>query len=142
LLSSVHPDAHDATYRSPPLEETAKQPVKEKEKAAVPQNVPQGPRLIPPWQIVSNARGPYPQLEIFGVSGPRKDLGKASAGPSRRHVSDPAGPSDAASTKSARRISRKLADVSYPGLSVFDKLNNSRMFRWGSRMKSTHESSP
>ncbi|EIN13959.1 hypothetical protein PUNSTDRAFT_95398 [Punctularia strigosozonata HHB-11173 SS5] len=100
--------------RSPPINKDAGPtlPV-ENDKQPTPRHNTQAPRLIPQWQIVSNARGPYPQLEIFGVGGSRKEPGTAFAGPSRRHVSDPSGPSESTITKSTRRISRKLADMGF-----------------------------
>lgn len=78
---------------------------------------PGGPSdAIPPiTQIVSNARGPYPQLEMFSV--PHKQY--TYPGPSNRRNVGASNQTvaDGVEARAVQRITKRLADVRIPEIS-------------------------
>lgn len=79
--------------------------------SSTPAAAPPHPLPEPQVQIVSNARGPYPQLEMFSV--PRRSN---TVGHTQRRGG--VGLHDERETRSMQRIMRKLSEVCYVSCSI------------------------
>lgn len=137
LACSETKDLHDSPISPPGAHEPAVRPVDESSPA------PQGTATEEP-QIVSNARGPFPQLELYSVPPPRRSNTMHGTG-HRRDASWGTFGGSGMSTQAGRvaaadSIVRRLGDVSIPIVPPLwqgQRADTALSFRWASRRPST-----